>query len=332
MTRPPEDHPNIEDVTARFEQASKVKAPRANGHDHEAEITLDGDEGADVALARGVVRWPHLSEDYLALVFADRHARELRYAAIRGRWLAWVGTHWEVERTLDVFDKARKICREAAGRSRKDAVALGLAKAKTVAAVEMLSRSDRRIAATVEQFDADLSALNAPGALINLKEMTMRQNDPLDYCTKKTGAAPAERGAKYPLWLSFLSTAMGGDQALVDYLQRVCGYCLTGSIKEHALFFLYGTGGNGKGVFINTLRGIIGDYHTSAPIETFTELRVNVHPTELAGLRGARLVTAVETEEGRRWAESKIKALTGGDEISARFMRQDFFSFTRLSS
>jgi putative DNA primase/helicase len=108
----------------------------------------------------------------------------------------------------------------------------------------------------------------------------------------------------------------------------MCGYALTGSIDEHAMFFLHGGGGNGKGVFINAVSGVMGDYHNAAPIETFTESSTDRHPTELAMLRGARMVTAAETEEGRRWAESKIKKLTGGDKIPARFMRQDFFEFT----
>ena len=94
-----------------------------------------------------------------------------------------------------------------------------------------------------------------------------------------------------------------------------------------ALFFGFGTGGNGKGVFLNTLTGIMGGYAAVAPMETFTASVSDRHPTDLAMLRGARLVTAQETEEGRRWAEAKIKALTGGDPITARFMRQDFFTF-----
>ena len=94
------------------------------------------------------------------------------------------------------------------------------------------------------------------------------------------------------------------------------------------MFFGYGTGGNGKGVFVNTVSGVMGDYATTAPMETFIASQSDRHPTELAGLRGARLVTAQETEEGRRWAESKIKALTGGDPIAARFMRQDFFEYS----
>ena len=109
----------------------------------------------------------------------------------------------------------------------------------------------------------------------------------------------------------------------------MAGYCLTGLTSEHALFFIYGIGANGKSVYINTISGILADHHRTAPIETFTASpHQDRHPTELARLRGARLVTSIETEEGRRWAESRIKSLTGGDKIAAHFMRQDFFEFT----
>ena len=96
---------------------------------------------------------------------------------------------------------------------------------------------------------------------------------------------------------------------------------------EQELFFFYGTGMNGKGVWVLVVSDILNDYHVSSSIETFTASKYERHPTELAKLRGKRLVTASETEEGRRWAEARIKELTGGDKISARFMRQDFFSF-----
>jgi putative DNA primase/helicase len=115
---------------------------------------------------------------------------------------------------------------------------------------------------------------------------------------------------------------------MVRYLQRVFGYALTGLTNEHALFFLFGGGSNGKGVLTNTMRGIFGDYHQTAAMETFAATSNHErHPTDLAMLRGARLVTSTETEEGARWAEAKIKTLTGGDAIQARFMRQDFFEF-----
>ena len=108
----------------------------------------------------------------------------------------------------------------------------------------------------------------------------------------------------------------------------MAGYALTGVTHEHALFFACGTGGNGKSTFLNAIASCVGDYHRAAPIETFTESNNDRHPTDLAGLRGARMVTAIETEEGRHWAESRIKTLTGGDKIAARFMRQDFFEYT----
>ena len=94
------------------------------------------------------------------------------------------------------------------------------------------------------------------------------------------------------------------------------------------LSFRLWDGVNGKSVLLSTIAGLLGDYHKTAPIETFTASNADRHPTDLPGLRGARLVTATETEEGRRWAEARIKQLTGGDMISARFMRQDFFEFS----
>jgi putative DNA primase/helicase len=103
---------------------------------------------------------------------------------------------------------------------------------------------------------------------------------------------------------------------------------LPGINWEHAIFFDYGTGGNGKGVFVNTIGpGILADYHRTAPIEAFTASKHDCHPTDLAGLRGARMVSSTESQEGRRWDETKI-TLAGSDRISARFMRQDFFEFT----
>jgi putative DNA primase/helicase len=264
------------------------------------------------------------SEDALALRFAERHGSTLRYVAAWGRWLAWDGRRWCFDSTLDVFDRVRRICREAASEANEPRVQTALASAKTVAAVERLARADRRFAATTDQWDADPWILNTPGGMVDLRTGKMRPARNTDYVTKVTAVGPGE---DCPIWLAFLERVTGGDCDLIAFVRRVCGYALTGVTREHALFFLYGTGANGKSVFISTVAGILADYHTTAPIETFTASQSERHPTDLAGLRGARLVTATETEEGRRWAESKIKALTGGDKIAARFMRQDFFEF-----
>ena len=90
------------------------------------------------------------------------------------------------------------------------------------------------------------------------------------------------------------------------------GYCLTGSTREHSTFFLYGRGANGKSVFLTTIGNLLGEYARTAPASSFTASTTEQHPTDVAGLRGARLVNAIETESGSRWAESKIKSLTGG--------------------
>jgi putative DNA primase/helicase len=202
--------------------------------------------------------------------------------------------------------------------------AIKIASAKTISAVESLARSDRRLAATVDQWDADPWLLNTPDGVVDLKTGILRPHRIEDYMTKITAIGP---GGNCPLFLAFLDRIMSGDHEVISYIQRVFGYGLTGEIIEHALFFWYGTGANGKSVLLSTVSGLLGDYHTAAPIETFTVSNSDRHPTDLAGLRGARLVSASETEEGRRWAEAKIKQLTGGDRIAARFMRQDFFTY-----
>ena len=264
------------------------------------------------------------TEDALADGFAVRHADVWRYVAPWGQWLTWTGALWRREDTLQAFDLARRICREAARRSASAKIRTKLSSAATISAVERLARSDRRHASTTEIWDRDPWLLNTVGGIIDLRSGMESEHDPLHFMTKIAGASAA---GDCPVWLQFLDTVTGGDVELQAYLQRMAGYCLTGVTTEHALFFLYGTGANGKSVFANTLTEIMGDYATVAAMDMFMATNGDRHPTDMAGLRGARVVTSIETEQGSRWAESKLKALTGGDKITARFMRQDFFEF-----
>jgi putative DNA primase/helicase len=272
-------------------------------------------------------RPPNFSDEALALQFAERHASTLRYVAAWSRWLVFDGARWATDDTLLTFDHSRKICREAAAGCNKPKVAAMLASAKTVAAVERLARADRRLAATTGQWDADPWLLNTPGGVVDLCTGKVRPHCADDYFTKITAVAP-DPACPISLWTAVIDRATGGDATLASYLQRLFGYALTGSTREHSLHFAFGTGANSKGTIIGTVATVLGDYHTTAPIETFTASAVDRHPTDLADLRGARMVSAVETEEGRRWAEARIKALTGGDRIKARHMRQDFFEYT----
>jgi len=264
------------------------------------------------------------TEDALALSFTRRYHRDWRYVAGWGKWLVWDGQRWRTEDTLAATDLIRSVCRQTAVRADNPKVAAKLASASTVGGVERLARADRRHAATTDEWDADPWLLNTPGGVVDLKTGRMRPHERADRMTKITTATPS---GDCPTWKQFIDEVTGGDKELQAYLQRMVGYALTGSTQEHALFFLYGTGANGKSVFVNTLATILGDYATNAPMDTFMETRTDRHPTDMAGLRGARFVAAIETEQGKRWAESKLKNLTGGDKISARFMRQDFFEF-----
>lgn len=266
------------------------------------------------------------TDEALALEFARRNAMKLRYVADWNRWMIYDGIMWVRDEILQVFTEARALCREDAACAKK-AQQPKILSARTVNATVSLARSDPMLSAVVDQWDGDPMALNCDGEVHQLDtDAFSRSAIPGDYFTKSTAVKPE---GDCPMWIEFLEVVTGGDAALMDYLQRVCGYCLTGSTREQCLFFLYGPGGNGKTTFITTITGIIGDYAKTAAIDTFSASNGghDRHPTELANLQGARLVTATETEEGRRWDETRIKTLTGGDTISARFMRQDFFSY-----
>lgn len=267
------------------------------------------------------------SHEALARAFAAENAASLRYCAVWNQWLYWDGARWAVDTTLLAVDLARDLCRRVAEDVRSAQQATQLGSASTINAVVSLARADRALATSDDQWDVDRWLLNTPGGVVDLRTGVVSPNDPAHHMTKVTAVAPAQGALDAPIFFAFLERITGGDRDLQAFLQRMCGYMLTGDTSAQALFFAYGTGANGKSVFIDTIAAILGDYHSTAPIETFTEKGGDGHPTELARLRGARLVTAVETEQGRRWAESRIKALTGGDRIAARFMRQDFFEF-----
>jgi putative DNA primase/helicase len=276
-----------------------------------------------------VIRPPEFSEDAIAVEFTRQHGADWRYVDNWGKWAVWQEDHWDFDHTRKVSDLVRNICRAqalAAQFQNKKNVPKGLTSAKTISAVVQIARTDRIHAALADQWDADPWLIGTPRGTVDLRTGKMRAARREDYITKTTVVGPSRR-VECPHWMAFLERVTGGDAELQDFLQRMAGYSFTGVTREHALFFLYGTGTNGKGTFINTLTAIMGRYASVASMDTFIATTSEKHSTDLAMLRGARLVTAQETEEGRRWAESKLKALTGGDPITARFMRQDNFTF-----
>ena len=264
------------------------------------------------------------SDDALALKFVKQHGGDWRYVSARGTWFLWNGMIWQPDTTIHVFDLVRRICRAQSLRCHDRHAATRIASSSTITAVERLARSDRRLAATDEQWDQDPWVLNTPTGVVDLRTGIIRAPLREDYMTKLTSVGA---GDVCLLWESFLERVTGGDREFQRFVQRMCGYILTGVTREHALFFLFGHGANGKSVFLNTISGILGDYSRTAPLQMLISSNYDRHPTELASLECARLVSSTEIDDGASWDEPKIKALTGGDRIAARRMRQDFFQY-----
>ena len=289
-------------------------------------IPLSTAQRQQARAAQQPLAFHNVTEDGAALVFEQRHAGRILFDHTVGSWFTWSGARWQRETTGLAFEWARTVARDIAVGAKKDSTKATAAKSSFALGVERFSRSARPFATTADGWDRDNFLLGTPGGTVDLHSGKLRQADAKDRITKTTAVAPAPV-ASCPLWLKFMHEATAGDDDLMRFLQQVCGYALTGDTREHALFFVHGDGGNGKGVFVNSVTKILGDYATTAAMDTFVSGYGSRHPTELASLHGARMVTASETEEGRAWAEARIKSLTGGDRIAARFMRQDFFEF-----
>lgn len=265
-----------------------------------------------------------VTEDSAAVLFVEQHGDNLRFCHSTGAWFRWNEVRWVRDQTGVAFQWARELARKLA-ENQDERKRYITNKVAFSSGVERFAKSDSKIAVTMDYWDADPWLLGTPGGTVDLRTGQLRDSLQDDGITKSTLVAPLSDGC--PRWLRFLKETTGDDEDLMRFLQQWCGYSLTGLTREHSLVFVYGPGGNGKSVFLNIVSAILADYGTTAAMDTFSASHGDKHPTDLAMLRGARLVTASETEQGKAWAEARIKQMTGGDRITARFMRQDFFEF-----
>lgn len=261
---------------------------------------------------------------------------KFRYIVESGQWLIWEGDRWVPDTTggmirlfISVMREAGRQAFETSDRSRADAVAKFAMKSmdlpKVSAGLQML-KSILGVSVSVNDLDADPWMIGTPDGMIDLKTGNPIRPEPSKLITKSIGTRYDE-SAKCPTWEKFLNTVTGGDMELIQFLQSSVGYTLTGSNREQCLFFLHGSGCNGKGVFSETIKRLIGDYGQTAPETLFTKDRNQSATNDVARLAGCRMAIAAELEEGASFAESRIKALTGGDTITARFLHQEFFDF-----
>src|SRR5215469_969273 len=270
--------------------------------------------------------------EYIAKLFGD----VLRYDHTQGRWVIWNKTHrrWREDKCSEIPEFAI-----AAARRRRRGASRLADTDRSKAEIKWSFESENRhsvedalelakglvpISDTGEGWDADPLLFGVKNGVVDLRTGKLRDERPGDRITKHS-PIPFDPTAKCARFEQFLIEIFENDEALVDYLQRTLGYCLTGLVHEQCVFCWHGTGANGKSTLILLARYIWGNYAVNLP---FSALEIqNRNSNDLVGLAGARLATAVETNEGMRLNQARIKALTGGDPITARRLYHESFTF-----
>jgi putative DNA primase/helicase len=196
---------------------------------------------------------------------------------------------------------------------------------RKINAVHDLAKTAPCFAVTNDELDPDPDIAGCPMGHIDLKTGNLLKGDPSRKITMSTTVTPAAMPTQ--IWDRFLMDATGNDKDLIRFLRQYFGYCLSGDTREQCMLFMHGPGGSGKGTLLGTISEIFGDYGWAAPIEAFSS-GPDKHPTTFASMRGRRLVTASETEAGRKWAEARLKHITGQDRLNARFCGKDEFQYT----
>jgi len=265
--------------------------------------------------------------------FVAQHGDDVRYCYPWRKWLAWTGARLERDDAGRVHRLAKEVVR---GIYREASDAEDEDRRKALAKHAAASESETRIRAMIElaksenpispnELDADPWLLNVLNGTIDLRTGQLRVHRREDRITK---LAPVEYDphAKAPTWEAFLGRMLPSEE-LRAFVQRAAGYSATGDTSEQCMFIHHGPGANGKSTFQETVAAALGDYAMRTPTETLLVKRSSSVPNDVARLKGARFVTASETEEGRRLTESLVKDLTGQDTISARFMWAEWFDF-----
>jgi putative DNA primase/helicase len=267
--------------------------------------------------------------------FANRFGKKALYTPGRG-WLVYDGKRWRPDDVGQVVELAKRTARLVAAESahlesdtaRADRSGFAKLSLSRGALDRMLDLAKSLLAVEDVRLDANPWLLNVENSTIDLQTGGREKHDPRDLLTK-IAPVKSNRHAKCPEFKKFLKRITGDDSRLVKFIQKAVGYSLTGITTEQVLFFVYGkSGNNGKSTLVNLVRDMLGDYGLHTPTETLLVKQYdNAIPADLARLNGARMVTAIEANFNRHLDEAKIKSMTGGEPITARFMRQNFFQF-----
>ncbi|EMI11236.1 DNA primase family protein [Anoxybacillus gonensis] len=268
-----------------------------------------------------------------------RHGQNIRYNHVFGKWYIWDGKRWGEDKKKQIKqlakDTVRNIYKEAheeEDADKRKALSEHATRSESRTRIEaMISLAESEVPILPDDMDRDIWLFNCQNGVIDLKTGELLPHS-REYLMTKISPVSYDPKAECPTWIKFLEDIMQDDEGnvkheLIEFLQKAIGYSLTGDTSEQVLFFLYGTGRNGKSTFVNTIKEILGDYGKQTNADTFTVKKSDRVNNDIAALKGARLVAATESEEGARLAESLVKQLTGGEPILARFLHQEFFEF-----
>ena len=301
-------------------------------------IATDWSETGDIP-APQVANSPRLvnprNDSERAERFVELFADELRYVHAWDKWLLWNGFRWVADVDGAIFRKAQELppllieeaslLEDVDERKRAWGQAIRAGDKAKIEAMVGLAR--HHMAATPTLFDSDPTLLGVANGVVDLHTGRFRNARREDYIIKQAGTAYDE-SAKCPLWETFLLRIFDGDTELVSFIQRAIGYSLTGCISEQCLFFLFGTGSNGKSTLAECLQDLFGDYALKTASSLYTLDKHGREPADaIARLVGKRFVTGSETEEGDDLAESRVKDITGGDTLTGRELYHSAFNF-----
>ena len=265
---------------------------------------------------------------------AHHYGAQLKYCHPWSKWVVWDGVKWSEDATGKINQLAKKTVRKIYDEvqqikddNKRQAIAKHAISSESNGRIKaMVSLAQSELPVTPDDFDKNGFLLNCKNGTIDLSTGNLLLHQKDNFITK---LAPIhyDKSATCPLWIKFLNRIMDNNQDLISFLQRAIGYSLTGDVSEQCLFLFWGSGANGKTTFLRTIGNILGDYSQQTPTETLVIKKKGAISNDLARMKGARFVTASESEENHRLAENLIKQMTGDDIISARFLYKETFEF-----
>jgi putative DNA primase/helicase len=268
-----------------------------------------------------------------------KYGEDFRYLHDSKRWLHWDRTRWNPDQTAEIHRAAKEtvhIMHQDATCIKDDTVrqkfAVWVARSESRGTREnmvALAQNERKVSALSSQFDTRSMLLNVLNGTLDLETFELGEHRREDLLTKLCPVS-FDPGAECPRWLSFLQEIFPGQPEVIEFLQRSVGYSLTGDTEEQCFWLLIGVGKNGKSKFMDAVQFLLGDYAVATSFDTFAAKKDSaaINPRDgMASLAGSRFVRASESDEGRRFSEAQIKALTGGERIRTARMYQEDFDF-----